>query len=229
MTREAKAKDNENRFFHNELLAWFEVHRRNFPWRESQIDPFVSLVTELLLQRTKADAVAAFYPVVLDRLSTPAKILHRARALIVDDLSTLGLQDRRTESLKRLASVVQDVYGGIVPPDEEKLLELNGIGRYIARAVLCFAFGKPVSIVDGNVTRVFCRFFGMENKGDNRRNKAIWEKADEIIALEPGKVKEFNWALLDFGAMVCVPRSPGCDGCCLKQVCHYYPIRTEKE
>jgi A/G-specific adenine glycosylase len=228
MTGKAKTKITKERFLHDALLEWFTVHRRTFPWREGQIDPFVSLVTELLLQRTKADVVATFYPVVLERLSTPAKILARDRGLIVGDLSTLGLQDRRTESLKSLASTIQEDYGGIVPPDEEKLLELNGIGRYIARAVLCFAFGKPVSIVDGNVTRVFCKFFGMENKGDNRRNKAIWEKADEIIALDPGHVKEFNWAVLDFGAMVCMPRSPGCDGCCLKQMC-FFKRRMEKE
>jgi A/G-specific adenine glycosylase len=229
MTGKAKTKVTKEQFIHDALLEWFNVNRRAFPWREGQIDPFVSLVTELLLQRTRAEVVSGFYPVVLEHLSTPEKILQRDRALMVNDLSALGLQDRRTESLKALARVVQEEHGGIVPPDEGKLLELSGIGPYIARAVLCFAFGKPVSIVDGNVTRVFCRYFGMENKGDNRRNKAIWEKADEIIALDPGHVKEFNWAVLDFGAMVCVPRNPGCNDCCLKEKCLFTRSEKEKE
>ncbi|NMC04339.1 MAG: hypothetical protein GYA24_03965, partial [Candidatus Lokiarchaeota archaeon] len=195
MTGRSTANLAKEQFFHDELLAWFAANRRRFPWREGKIDPFLSLVTELLLQRTKASAIATFYPVVIESFSTPAKILALDRARIVSHLSPLGLQERRAEALKNLASVVQGKHDGIVPADEEALLELNGVGRYIARAVLSFAFEKPVSIVDGNVTRVFCRFFGMENKGDNRRNKAIWEKGDEIIALDPTHVKEFNWAL----------------------------------
>jgi A/G-specific adenine glycosylase len=229
MTKKAKATASKEQFLHDALLDWFVEMRRNFPWREGQIDPFVSLVTELMLQRTRAEVVAVFYPVLLEHLSTPAKILQRDRALMVRDLSALGLQDRRTDALKALASVVQEEYGGVVPPNEDKLLALSGVGPYIARAVLCFAFGKPVSIVDGNVTRVFCRFFNIENKGDNRRNKAIWEKADDTIALDPDHVKEFNWALLDFGAMVCVPRSPGCEACCLNERCSFYSSGTKKK
>ncbi len=232
MTRKAKAKASKaskEQFLHDVLLDWFAGKRRKFPWREGQIDPFVSLVTELMLQRTRAEVVAGFYPVLLEHLSTPAKILQRDRALMVSDLSSLGLQDRRTESLKSLASVVQDEHGGVVPPDEDKLLALNGVGPYIARAVLCFSFGKPVSIVDGNVTRVFCRFFNIENKGDNRRNKAIWDKADDIIAMDPGHVKEFNWAILDFGAMVCVPRNPDCEACCLNERCSHGSSGMEKK
>jgi A/G-specific adenine glycosylase len=224
-----KANPSKEQFLHDALLAWFATNRRCFPWREGQIDPFVSLVTELLLQRTRAEVVATFYPVILEHLSTPGKIVERDRTTLVSDLSALGLQDRRTDALKAIASVVQDEHGGMVPPDEEKLLALSGIGPYIARAVLCFAFGMPVSIVDGNVTRVFCRFFGIEDKGDNRRNKAIWEKADEIIALDPTHVKEFNWAVLDYGAMVCVPRRPGCDDCCLREKCLFCSRRKEKE
>ncbi len=229
MTRKDKPKESKEQFLHDRLLGWFGANRRDFPWRKGQIDPFVSLVTELLLQRTRAEVVAAFYPTIKEHLSTPDKILGRDPALIRLDLSALGLQDRRTEALKALAIVVHEEHGDVVPPDEKKLLELQGVGPYIARAVLCFAFDKPVSIVDGNVTRVFCRFFNLENKGDNRRNTLIWEKADDVIALDPARVKEFNWAILDFGAMVCVPRSPGCDSCCLGEKCSSFSGEKDKE
>ncbi|MBN2150578.1 MAG: hypothetical protein JW839_03930 [Candidatus Lokiarchaeota archaeon] len=228
MTRKAKAlvkdaKHSKEQFLHDKLLGWFEVNRRCFPWREGKIDPFMSLVTELLLQRTRAEVVAAFYPTIKEHLSTPDKVLERDPARIREDLSALGLQDRRTEALRALARAVRDDHGGVVPPDEEKLLDLQGIGPYIARAVLCFAFGKPVSIVDGNVTRVFCRFFNIENKGgDNRRNKLVWDKASEVIALDPTRAQEVNWAILDFGAMVCVPRGTGCEACCLGERCASY-------
>jgi A/G-specific adenine glycosylase len=216
-------------FFHDQLLGWFTTHKRSFPWRDGQIDPFISLVTELLLQRTKADSIAAFYPRIMADFSTPGKILSREREAIVHDLSILGLQDRRTESLVSLAITIKDEYSGVVPAVEDDLLALHGIGRYIARAVLCFAFGKPVSIVDGNVTRVFCRFFGLVDKGDNRRNKHIWEKGDEIIALDPDRVKDLNWAILDFAAAVCMPRNPACDECCLQEYCNQVSRINEKK
>ena len=228
MTRKARPTPSKEQFFHDKLLGWFDVNRRNFPWREGKIDPFISLVTELLLQRTRAESIAAFYPAIKDNFSTPVKILGRDPALIRQDLSSLGLQDRRTDALRILARVVHEEYGDMVPPDEKKLLELQGIGRYIARAVLCFAFGKPVSIVDGNVTRIICRFFNLENKGDNRRNKHIWEKGDEIIAQDPARVKEFNWALLDFGALVCMARNPKCEKCPVKSTCRYKRAKARR-
>jgi len=211
----------KNHIFHDQLLEWFNINKRSFPWREGSMDPFVSLVTELLLQRTKAEAIAAFYPQVLEHFATPAKILARERTDIVKDLSVLGLQERRTDSLLSLAREIAEKRNGTVPDDEDSLLELNGIGRYIARAVLCFAFNKPVSIVDGNVTRVFCRYFNLENKGDNRRNKHIWELGDEIISMDPARVKDINWAILDFAARVCVPRNPACETCYLREKCSF--------
>jgi len=208
-------------FFHDQLLEWFSRNKRSFPWRGGAIDPFVSIITELLLQRTKADAIADFYPKLLEFYSNPSQVLDRGKDLIVNDLSGLGLQERRARSILVIARAIKDDYGGVVPDDEEALLALNGVGRYIARAVLCFSFGKPVSIVDGNVTRVFCRYFNLENKGDNRRNKHIWVKGDEIIAIDPAHVKELNWAILDFAALVCTPRNPACDGCCLQPSCYF--------
>jgi A/G-specific adenine glycosylase len=218
----------EDVFFHDQLLAWFDKNKRSFPWREGVIDPFISIITELLLQRTKADAIADFYPKLLEFYSTPSQVLDRGMDLIVGDLSGLGLQERRARSLLEIATAIKDEYGGIVPDDEEALLALNGVGRYIACAVLCFAFGKPVSIVDGNVTRVFCRYFNMENKGDNRRNKHIWEKGVKIIAIDPERARELNWGILDFAALVCTSRNPACQVCCLKMKCFYLQNAEKK-
>lgn len=217
----AEGLNDSDVFFHDQLLAWFSKNRRSFPWREGGIDPFVSIITELLLQRTKADAIADFYPKLLELYSNPGQVLDRGKNSIVNDLSGLGLQERRARSILVIAGAIKDEYGGIVPNDEEALLELNGVGRYIARAVLCFSFGKPVSIVDGNVTRVFCRYFNMENKGDNRRNKHIWVKGDEIIDIDPTHARELNWGILDFAALVCTPRNPACATCCLQSKCFY--------
>nr|MDO8118783.1 hypothetical protein [Candidatus Sigynarchaeota archaeon] len=125
-------------------------------------------------------------------------------------------------SLVALSNDILTHHGGFVPDREEELLLLHGIGKYIANAVLCFAFDRPAPIVDGNVTRVFCRYFGLENKGDNRRNKHLWEKSSEIIACQAPRAKEINWAILDFAALACVPRSPPCGECVLRHGCHHH-------
>ncbi len=208
---------NEVCAFCTRLLEWFSIHKRSFPWREGNIAPFASLVTELLLQRTKAESVSRFYPIILDRYDAPEKILQRNEGDMIADLSILGLQTRRAHSLMMLARDIKDMHGGIIPNDVDTLLSLHGIGKYIANAVLCFAFGRPAPIVDGNVTRVLCRYFGLENKGDNRRNKHLWEKSSEIIACQPTRAKEINWAILDFAALACVPRAPPCGECVLRQ------------
>lgn len=211
----------KERFFLDRMLEWFKIHRRAFPWREGEIDPFVSLVTELLLQRTKAASVAEFFPLILEKYATPAKTLDMDRNDIIKDIKVLGLQKRRTESLISLSKEIQQKFKGEVPGTEEELVQLKGVGKYIARAALCFSRDIPVSIVDGNVTRVFCRFFDMENKGDNRRNKHIWKKAQEIIDIQPRNVKEINWAILDFAALVCLPRKPKCDECPVGERCAF--------
>jgi len=222
--------NDQDAFFHDQLLAWFDKNKRSFPWREGVIDPFVSIITELLLQRTKADAISDFYPKLLEFYATPSQVLDRGKDSIIKDLSGLGLQERRARSILEIATSIKDEYGGVVPDNEEALLALNGVGQYIARAVLCFAFGKPVSIVDGNVTRVFCRFFNMENKGDNRRNKHMWVKGDEIIAIDPARAKELNWGILDLAAIVCTPRNPACVDCYLQRSCYFgKTIKKEDE
>lgn len=202
-------------------MDWFKSNKRAFPWREGEIDPFVSLVTELLLQRTKAISVSEFFPIILKKYATPSKVLGMKRENIIKDLEILGLQKRRTDSLISISKEIKQKFKDSVPEKEEELLQLNGVGKYIARAVLCFSLGTPVSIVDGNVTRILCRYFDMENKGDNRRNKHIWEKAQDIINLQPKDVKEINWGMLDFAALVCTPRKPRCDDCPAGERCAF--------
>ncbi|MHA1715327.1 MAG: hypothetical protein ACTSXP_06760 [Promethearchaeota archaeon] len=213
---------NIDEFFLENLLKWFKKNHRDFPWRNNDLNPFVLLITELLLQRTKAEAIASFYPVLLEKYSSPEQVLERDDKEILEDLSVLGLQKRRTVALISISKTIIEKFDGNVPKSEKKLLTLKGVGRYIARAVLCFAFNKPYSIVDGNVTRVFCRFFDLENKGDNRRNKHIWERGDEILRLQPENAKSINWAILDLAALICLPRKPRCGDCPVVERCAFF-------
>ena len=177
------------------------------------------LVTELLLQRTRASSVACFYPTILSRYADPVSITSLSHESIERDLQPLGFHARRAASLHAIAAALASIPGGDVPRSENEVLSLPGIGRYMARAVLCFAFGHPVSIVDANVTRVFSRFFDLESTGDNRRNPHLWEKGDEILSTNPARAKDINWAILDLAALACLPRKPACDQCPLLERC----------
>ncbi|MHA1794121.1 MAG: hypothetical protein ACTSVI_15875 [Promethearchaeota archaeon] len=215
------------KYFHENLISWFNENKREFPWRRGNPEPFVMLVTELLLQRTKADSIANFFPVIINKYSSPKKILSLDKDEISNDLKILGLQKRRAESLISISTQLSRFYDDKVPLDEKELMKLNGVGRYIARAVLCFVAGMPVSIVDGNVTRVLCRYFALPNKGDNRRNKHIWIKAQELIDIDRKKVKSFNWGIIDFAALVCTSRKPSCSTCPISRFCSFNTRQEE--
>ncbi|MBD3188843.1 hypothetical protein GF325_18585 [Candidatus Bathyarchaeota archaeon] len=212
-------------FFLEHILTWFSQYGREFPWRKFDITPFQSLVTELLLQRTKASMVADIHGMFMEKYGKPSLILEAGKSKLQDDLQPLGMHKRRAHSLHTIAMQIKEEHGGKVPEQEQVLLKLPGIGRYIARAVQCFAFGMPVSIVDVNVTRILCRFYSLENKGDNRRNKHLWKKAQAIINREPARAKEINWAMLDLAATVCISRTPQCNDCPLLDGCRYIPLR----
>ena len=118
-----------------------------------------------------------------------------------------------------LAKDIAQRFDEKIPEDKKDLLSLPGGGEYVAGAVLCFAFGKNVSIVDSNVCRVVGRVFGIEAKGEARRDPNFRQIVDSI--LPEGNAKEFNWAIIDLAALICLPRKPLCGVCPLNEVCKY--------
>ena len=208
---------------HSALLNWYaRKGRKNLPWRRLR-NPFSILLAEILLQRTSARVVANNFQKIHARLPTLTHLLAIPEKDLQDLLKPLGLFQRRAKYLKDLAYTLQNRFHGKIPHTYEELASLIGLGDYIPRAVLCFAWGQRVAVVDLNVIRIFSRMFSIQPKSweDPRRTPEITRIAEDL--LPPVKhVKKYNWSLLDLGALVCKPKFPECEVCPIATFCDHY-------
>lgn len=211
---------NSLRDFHDSLLAWFEQAQREFPWR-SRTNPYAILVAEKLLQQTAArDAVVQAYERILSRYPAPHHLARAHMADIENIVRPLGFAYRAKE-LHDLAQALVARHGGEVPSSLMDLLALPGVGDYIARAVLSFAFNRDVPIVDTNISRFLYRLYGIQGTqpANPARKKILIELAAALVP--QGRSKEYNLAVLDLCAEVCKPVKPLCLDCPIQKYCTY--------
>jgi len=197
------------------LVKWFARNGRRFPWREER-DPYHVLIAEIMLQRTKADQVKPVYLSFMARFPTPEALDKAMYEEVESCMSRLGLR-WRIPLVKKLAKRLVSEFQGQVPRDRDKLLELPGIGEYIADAVLVFCHDVDVATVDSNVCRIFQRLTGSESSSEARRDRGLRELIESNVP--PGMAREFNWALIDLGSLVCKSRNPLCSLCPLSEGC----------
>jgi len=197
--------------FQSSVLAWAPQGWRELPWRRTR-DPWAVLVSELMLQQTQAARVVDKWHAFLCRWPTPAACAASPASDVVRAWAGLGY-NRRALNLHRLAVGVTSSHGGTLPSDLDGLLALPGVGPYTARAVLAFAFGRDVGVVDTNVARVLSRAYG------SGAPAALQDMADG--AVPPGEGWAWNQALLDLGATVCTARAPRCGACPVAGVCSW--------
>jgi A/G-specific adenine glycosylase len=196
--------------FRTRLLAWYEAHARDLPWRDSR-DPYRVWVSEIMLQQTRVAAVIAHYHEFVRRFPTVAKLAAAREASVLAAWSGLGYY-RRARMLRTAAQVVVRELEGKFPETAEGWRELPGIGRYTAAAIASIAFGEPVAVVDGNVERVLQRITGARLAGQD-----FWRAAAELLDRQrPG---DFNQAVMELGATVCTPRAPACRRCPVVELC----------
>lgn len=205
------------RSFQRKLLAWYRKGTRTgMPWRGSR-NPYHIWISEAMLQQTQVETVTPYYHRFLKRFPT-VEALGRARLTeVLEAWSGLGYYSR-AKNLHAAAAQILKQHGGRIPDQPEALLALPGIGRYTAGAIASIAFGKPAAVLDGNVTRVLCRYFAMtQDPRTPRIQRRLWELAQALLVREaPG---DFNQALMDLGATVCVPRQPLCHRCPIRPGC----------
>jgi A/G-specific adenine glycosylase len=199
----------------NKLIDWWRIHGRNFPWRNSD-DPYLILIAEVMLHRTKASQVEAIFNNFFDKYPNLEALSNAGNMEIIDILRPLGL-NWRTKLIIELANEISLVYGGKIPESYQNLIALPGVGDYVASAVRCFAFGFSEITVDTNTSRVISRLFGFVLKGEMRRKKEVREAYKSI--LDKGRPREFNYALLDLGAAICTPRNRRCSICPISIFC----------
>jgi A/G-specific adenine glycosylase len=202
--------DSGRRRFCKKLLAWYDLHRRDLPWRAS-CDPYRVWLSEIMLQQTRVAAVIEHYQEFLRRFPTIEKLAAAREASVLAAWSGLGYY-RRARMMHAAAKVIVRELGGEFPATEEELRTLPGIGRYTAAAIASIAFAAPVAVVDGNVERVLQRITGKRLAGEE-----LWTAATHLLdAKRPG---DFNQAMMELGAVVCTPRAPACLKCPVVEQC----------
>jgi A/G-specific adenine glycosylase len=203
------SKDDRKKF-RRRLLAWYDRHRRDLPWRANR-DPYRVWLSEIMLQQTRVAAVIEHYQEFLRRFPTVEKLAAAREASVLAAWSGLGYY-RRARMLHAAAKVVVREYGGKLPATAEAWRGLPGIGRYTAAAIASIAFDEPVAVVDGNVERVLQRVSGKRLTGE-----ALWNAANDL--LDAKRSGDFNQAMMELGAVVCTPRAPGCSTCPVVELC----------
>lgn len=198
------------------LLAWYDRHARALPWRGIR-DPYRTWVSETMLQQTRVETVLGYYARFLMRFPTVADLAAAPEDEVLKLWEGLGYYSR-ARNLHAGAKQVMDEFGGEIPHTADALLRLRGIGAYTAGAIASIAFDQRVPAVDGNVIRVVSRLKGIrENVGIPSIRRELEREAAALVPAErPG---DFNQAMMDLGATVCTPGTPGCERCPLSAVC----------
>lgn len=207
------------RTFRKHLLQWWSEAGRHFlPWRNS-VDPYHVFVAELLLQKTNAEKVLPVYNQVINRFPTICALASADVDEVRNILRPLGLHYRAAR-LKVAAQTILHQYGGQIPNTLEQLKGLDGIGDYIANAILCFAYRQPKPLVDTNSARVLGRVWGIPIAKRPRTDRALWDYASGLVSDDTPR--KYNWALIDLAHLVCTARKPHHDECPLTQICVFY-------
>jgi len=196
--------------FRRDLLHWFDQHKRDLPWRRDR-DPYRVWLSEIMLQQTRVAAVLEYYERFVRRFPTVEKLAAARESSVLAAWSGLGYY-RRARRLHAAAKKIVKEFSGKFPATATEWRALPGIGRYTAAAIASIAFNEPVAVVDGNVGRVLERLLGKRIDGER-----LWQTADELLCHErPG---DFNQALMELGATLCLPRQPKCLLCPVSEWC----------
>ena len=196
------------------------------PWRGSA-DPYAVWVSEIMAQQTRVETVIPYFERWMKRFPT-VKALARARQRdVLNAWEGLGYYSR-ARNLHQAAQIVMQEHGGNLPAHVEELRKLPGIGRYTAGAIASLAFGLDEAVVDGNIKRVLARVFNVEEAVDGGAGeKRIWALAEEHLPHR--KAGDFNQALMDLGAGICLPRQPRCETCPVENLCAARALGVESE
>lgn len=217
--------------FTRTLLGWYAEHRRELPWRDIS-DPYRIWVSEIILQQTRVEQGRDYYARFVSTLPTVEALAAADEDTVMRLWQGLGYYSRARNLHEAARQIVRQ--GGF-PRTYAEVLALKGVGAYTAAAICSFAFGLPCAAVDGNVYRVLSRYFGISEPIDTTDGKKTFARLAGKL-LPAGRSADFNQALMDFGALQCVPRSPECDECPLEASCAAraegrvddYPVKSKR-
>jgi len=203
--------------FRESLLNWWKENGRSFPWRDTR-NPYHILISEILLHRTRADQVVPVYKEFIRAFPTVRDLASARSEDVMRILRPLGLF-WRSKLIVRMANIIVTKFHGKIPYTKEDLESLPGVNHYIASAVRCFAWGKAEPLLDTNTVRILGRIFGLKVTDSSRRSKRFRQLYQDLIDMK--HPREFNYAMIDLGALICTPKNPRCAACPVNQQCSH--------
>jgi A/G-specific adenine glycosylase len=212
--------------FTEDLLAWYVEHARELPWRGDP-DPYAVWVSEIMLQQTRVQTVRPYFARWMARFPTIHALAAADQLDVLNQWEGLGYYSR-ARNLHKAAQIVVDELGGQIPETAVDLRKLPGIGPYTAGAIASLAFGKDEPVVDGNVRRVLARVFDLDEFADAPNGtRQLWAWAQAY--LPAGRAGDYNQALMELGATVCLPRTPKCAQCPVQRHCESFRLNLQAE
>lgn len=216
-----------------ELLSWYAMNKRELPWRNTK-DPYPIWISEVILQQTRVNQGLPYFHSFMEHFPTLQVLARAPEDAVLRVWQGLGYYSR-ARNLHAGAKYIVSTCGGVFPDNYDTLLKVKGIGPYTAAAIASICFGRPTPVVDGNVYRVISRHYGVDADISLSSSRKIFVSIlNEIISTAcPG---DFNQALMELGATVCIPQSPSCDSCPVSESCHAfhsknqykYPVKSKK-
>lgn len=219
--------------FAQRLMKWYHANSRPLPWRETS-DPYLIWLSEIILQQTRVEQGLPYFERFRTRFPTVEKLAQASEAEVMKCWQGLGYYSR-ARNLHQTAKCVAGTYKGVFPDSYDGLLQLKGIGPYTAAAIASMAYGEAVPVVDGNVYRFISRYLAIPIPvGTPAAQRYFSEILRNYLPAE--HAGQFNQALMEFGALHCTPRSPGCETCPFRNDCaafnakqiEFFPVKATK-
>lgn len=218
------------------LLKWYRLHKRTLPWRDRQgNDPYAVWVSEIMLQQTRVEAVIPYFEKWMKLFPNVRALAEASEQTVLNAWEGLGYYSR-ARNLHKAAKIVVEQHAGEVPRALDELRSLPGIGRYTLGAIASIAFGMDVPALDGNIKRVYARIFDIAEPVDTQQGeKILWELAEKH--LPKNQAGDYNQALMDLGATICIPKNPRCLICPVMELCkarangtqHLRPVKSPRK
>lgn len=226
-------KGTDTKWFSDMLKDWYRTHKRDLPWRNTK-DPYVIWLSEVILQQTRVAQGYDYFLRFINKYPTVSDLADAEEEQVLKLWQGLGYYSR-ARNLLEAARVIKDKYNGHFPSQYSQIKGLKGVGEYTAAAIVSFAFNQPYAVVDGNVYRVLSRIFAVDQAIDTTSGKKYFAELADFL-LDTSERGLYNQAIMEFGALQCVPVSPDCERCPATTFCQAklqckvqnYPVKQGK-
>ena len=202
--------------FSNSLIHWYLQNKRELPWRNTT-NPYLIWLSEIMLQQTRVAQGLPYFLAFTETFPTVFDLAKAEEEQVLKLWQGLGYYSR-ARNLHATAKFIANELNGEFPDNYNELIKLKGVGEYTAAAIASFSFNEPVAVVDGNVFRVLSRYFNIDSDiSDGKTKKEFQNLAQEVLPLDNPAL--FNQAIMEFGALQCVPKNPNCEDCIFSSSC----------